>query len=59
MRTFLRQLVRGLRLPTPRVENPLGVAVRLLASLEDQVAGGLKGDAVELRRHRLVERIAK
>ena len=38
----------GLRLHPPRVQDRLGVAVGLLAALEDEVAGGLEGD--RLRR---------
>src|ERR1700730_24650 len=41
---------RRLGFPAPGGENVFGVAVRLLAALEDQVAGGLEGDAVEARR---------
>src|SRR5260370_7643251 len=44
--------------PAPLRQDEFGIAVRLLASLEDQVAGRLEGDAVEAGRHRPVERIA-
>ena len=32
---------------TPRREYVFGIAVRLLAALEDEVAGGLERDTVE------------
>ena len=42
------------------MQDRLGVAVRLLAALEDQVACGLEGDrGVEVRCHRLVHRVAR
>ena len=42
-----------LQLAAAAVQDELGVAVRLLAALEHQVAGRLEGDAaVEVRRHR-------
>src|SRR6266852_9553796 len=44
--------------PAPLRQDELGVAVRLLASLEDQVAGRLESDAVETVRHRPIQRIA-
>src|SRR5215475_2448272 len=53
-----RQSARGLRFPAPRGKDVLGVAVRLLAALEDEIAGRLEGDAVEARGHRLVQGIA-
>src|SRR4051812_9135442 len=46
------------RLAPPRGQNVFRVAVRLFAALEDEVAGGLEGDTVEIRRHRAVQRIA-
>jgi len=44
----------GFRLAAAGVQDEFGVAVRLRAALEDQVAGGGEGGAVERRRHRLV-----
>src|ERR1051326_409144 len=46
-----------LRLLPARVQDELGVTVRLLAALEDQIAGGAERRPVETRRHRAVERI--
>ena len=41
------------------MQDRLGVAVGLGAAEEDQVAGRLEGErAVEIRRHRPVERVA-
>src|SRR6266850_7912476 len=58
--TVLRRIksARGLRFLATRGENVLGVAVRLFASLEDEIAGRLESDTVEGRRHRFVEGIA-
>src|SRR5882757_754714 len=40
-------------------ENGLGIAVRLLAALEDQVASGLECNAVlQAAAHRLISRVA-
>src|SRR5262249_47184267 len=48
-----------LQLEPPAMQDRLGVAARLCATEEDQVAGRLEGDRlVEARRHRPVERIA-
>src|SRR6516164_8007136 len=54
----VRRSARRLGLAASRGENVFGVAIRLLASLEDQVAGRLEGDAVETGRHRPVQGIA-
>ena len=48
-----------LRLAAARGKDVFGVAVRLLAALEDEVAGGLEGDAVEGGCHWLVDGIAR
>src|ERR1700728_3865563 len=39
-------------------QDELGIAVRLLASLEDEIAGRLESDAIETGRHRPVQRVA-
>ena len=39
------------------MENPLGIAIGLIATLENQIAGSLERDAIEARRHGMVERI--
>ena len=55
----LRDLPR-LRLHAAVLEDQFGIAVRLGAALEDELAGGLEGDAgVEIRGHRLVERVVR
>src|SRR5690554_3952558 len=46
-----------LELAPARVQDGLRVAVGLLHALEDQVAGGLEGDAVVGRRHVTVARV--
>src|SRR5882757_623099 len=53
-----RQSAGGFRLAAARGEDVFGVAVRLRTALEDEVARRLEGDAVERRRHRLVEVVA-
>src|SRR5262245_21894932 len=50
---------RSLGLAAPRMQDPLGVAVRLRAPLEDQVACRREGRSLEARRHRAVTRIAR
>src|ERR1700686_1642079 len=57
-RCRLDPLNRRLGFPAPCAQDEFGVAVRLLASLEDQVARRLEGDTVETGRHRADERIA-
>src|SRR5580698_9148064 len=54
----LRPLSCRFGLATARSEDVFGVTVRLLASLENEVARRLEGDTVETWRHRLVQRIA-
>src|SRR5215212_7822762 len=49
---------RRLGFPAPRREDVFGIAVRLLASLEDQIASCLESHAVEAGRHRTVQRVA-
>src|SRR5262249_24027574 len=62
-RRFARSQFGGraarLRLAAALVQNPLGIAVRLSPSLEDQVAGGAEGSAVKLGRHGSIGRIAR
>src|SRR6478672_7204516 len=41
----------GLGFSAPRRQDEFGVAVRLLPPPEDQIAGGLEGNAVETGRH--------
>ena len=53
-----RQLSRRLRFAAAGGEDVFGIAVRLLAALEDQVAGRPEGDAVEAGLHRPVQGIA-
>ena len=48
-----------LRLAPAPVQNPLGIAVRLSPSLEDQVAGGVEGSAVKPGRHGSIGGIAR
>ncbi len=48
---------RRLRLPPPPVQDELRITVRLRTPIEDQVARGLERNAIEPRRHRLVQRI--
>src|SRR5688572_31955583 len=50
--------VPRLRFPSAGMQDRFGVAVRLGAALEDQIAGRLECNAVEARRHRAVERVA-
>jgi hypothetical protein len=40
------------------MQHRLGVAGRLDAALEHQIAGGLEGGAVEAGRHRAIGRVA-
>src|SRR5437879_7555327 len=49
---------RALRFPAARMQDEFGVAVGLLASPEDEVAGGREGNAAKVRGHRLVMGIA-
>src|SRR3954451_20639275 len=49
----------GLRLAAAFVQDPFGIAIGLLGALEDQVAGGVPGRALEFRRHGTVERITR
>src|SRR5215212_7357238 len=49
---------RRLGFPAPRREDVFGIAVRLLASLEDQIASCLESYAVEAGRHGMVQRVA-
>jgi hypothetical protein len=64
MGSFTASTVPGCRAPQPpspsppRMQQRLGVAAGLCQALEDQVAGGLEGGAVEAPGHRLVGRIA-
>ena len=52
-------LLARLQFQAARVEDGFGVAARLLASLEDEIAGGLEGDgALEIGGNRPVKRIA-
>src|SRR5262245_17261351 len=41
------------------VQNPLGIAVRLSPSLEDQVAGRVESSAIKPRRHGSIDGIAR
>src|SRR5215470_7447239 len=58
-RSWLSHLLgdETLRLAPARVQDPLGIAVGLRASLEDQIAGGREGRAAERSRHRAIVRI--
>src|SRR3954447_10202231 len=51
--------IRSLRLAPARVEDELGVAVRLLPALEDQVAGCLECGAVRVACHWPVIRVGR
>lgn len=46
-------------LSTTPMQDALGVAVRLLESLKDQIARGLERNAgIQIRRHRPIQRIS-